>query len=756
MKKLILLLVVFSICEYVLAQAKLYNPNEFNVAQSKSGQGLVLNRSMIACKETVDYVEFHKMVFQKAIAGLISRKTDLTCNEIDASYQALALYNRTKDKNYLYYGEIWFENYLKRSQKATFKIDQFDGYPFYSCVALLKEFGRLSTTKDSLVRIFTEKNVLTSKHKNFLRFGNRELGRQLALVCAAYRLYPNDPAFAAFRSDWEAWWNKQKQIGVLDENSGNYSSLGLTELLKILTLTNKLDDLKTEAWRQQFTIYRDLVTPSGNMPEFGDDYFEHGGKIAWVELFEFASRFYDDPSFAVAAHKLFNRHQRYFNYWRLQNRFSTDVNILNIIPDMRESSLSAESVITYRKDQLGKNHIYNMILRPNNNPGSPMLMLDLYGLGDHAHMDKRSSILNYEVGNVMLLHGFNRRFGRQTWDGGNGFSVMQYGNSFPIFTWPANNPLTVSIPAERFGMSNGKRIIRNFTLDSGNRNNSDIQLSNIRLEGTVGIKVLDSAGIFIPVAKKPVLKDYNYMFDPSQYSAYKYEATYSGGSMPKASFRYAEDSQNQYNAWHGFDDLPLHSNLGEAKVENKNGDSFGFVDFTEFGSLDSRYTRQIVLTQEGVIVIREDFTPGKSIENWTAGLTWQFYSMEKAGINYFASKLDEAWSCVPTDTKKYTQGMLAIFDIAKGDSSGVVTQMWNKMPAGKFTFFSRFKIVSGKREIRTQIVIPYSIGDKIDEIVSSVNFKTENGKSEAYFVWKNTNYVVSISDNNKWAVARNK
>ena len=496
------------------------------------------------------------------------------------------------------------------------------------------------------------------------------------------------------------------------------------------------------------------------MPEFGDDYFEHGGNFAWMRIFEFASKFYNDPSFAAAAKKLKNRHWRYFNYFRIPWHFNIYADLAYVDPDQRTAPQPLVTGINHRNDAVGATHPYFMILRPDLNPGSPMIAIDLYSKGDHAHMEKPASIIDYEADNVLLNHGFYRHLGRQTGTGGNGISVQQYGDRFPFFHWPEGKDLTVSIPAARFGFAegkSGKRVFHFFYPDNTSRNDSTIRITNLRLEGPAGVKMIDQGPLVIPPKGRFKMKDYNVAFDEKEYSALRYEIRYLDGNPPKSAFRYRDDSLNNYNAWHGPSEysMVLHSRLKDAKTDVKQGDSFGVLNFDEFGSFDSRYTRRIVLTKEGALIIREVFEPGKTLDNWTAGLTWQLYSLGTAGKNYFASKPDEAWSCDPADAKKYSRGILVVFDPASEDDIGIATEEWGRLKPGKYTVFAKFPVKAGQREARTMVVLPYRAGEKPDELAKQITFNTNDKSSKVKFRLDNTDFTVNIADSGDWNVTRN-
>ena len=760
MKYFFLFTFYFVLIQLVFSQSQsVFSVNDFSIVKKKSGDGYIIRNPVEQIDSTCNYANYFLSLFNKvSVKYELNETCRLKDNDlISGAYMALRLYQKFGDRSYLDYGEKAFDMYLSRQNNPKFNWDMFSAFPLFNSALLLKQNGKFSKQREESVIAIIDKNLKFDK--SCLRFGNRDLGYQLGNVLVAWQLYPEKTKSIAFRSMWQKWWSDFKTIGALDENSGNYSSLGLVELIDILKITGNIDDLKTGSWKELFTSYARLVTPSGNMPEFGDDYFEYGGKIAWIQLFEFASKFYNDPEFGAVAHKLFYRKQLYANNQRLTPMFITDLDLIDKKPDLRQKESYAKTCITYRNNSLGERTIYNMILRPDNKPGSPYLMLDLYGLGDHSHMEKRGSILNYEAGNVMLLHGFYRHEGRQTYDGGNGISVMQYGNNYPFWSWPDGKPLTVSLGSERLGISSDNsdlNTLKAFSPVNSERNGSSVKLYNLRLSGNSGDKIIDEQGkVFLPTERFKI-KDFNVEFNQKDFSAFKYDLIYNGGKEPVLDLRYNDDSRNMYNAWHGTGAyrMPMQVKLNDAKVDSKNEDSFGWIDFSEFYSTDSKYKRSIILTKEGIIVMREDYLPGASINGWTGGLTWQFYSMEKAGKNYFASKIDEAYSCNPIDNKQYYRGTLAVFEKQQNDSTGVGYQVRAGRQSPKFTFFNKFKLKANQREVRTVVIIPYEKKDDIEKIVNNVELKTGIFSSHVKLNLNKTTYNITINDDMDWRVDR--
>jgi len=167
------------------------------------------------------------------------------------------------------------------------QLGTFGSFPTAQATLILNKEGLL---KPGQLEKFRDA-MLKQQQKGYeFRLGNRELGANAGACIAAFKLFSKDPAFESTRSQFLAWWAKQNEVGDLDENAGNYSSLGLSEMLRMVREMGREEDLKNSPkWRNTFERYRAMVTPSGYIPEFNDDFFEEGGKHVNDYLLEYAA-----------------------------------------------------------------------------------------------------------------------------------------------------------------------------------------------------------------------------------------------------------------------------------------------------------------------------------------------------------------------------------------------------------------------------------------------------------------------------------
>ena len=110
---------------------------------------------------------------------------------------------------------------------------------------------------------------------------------------------------------FDAFWSKIAAAGDLDEDASNYDSLGMVFLIDLARLLGREDDFRHSAnFRRQFERFRDIVSPAGLIPEYGDAYFSYATcPMDRIYLLEYAARLYDDPTFLYPARKLYRRPQ---------------------------------------------------------------------------------------------------------------------------------------------------------------------------------------------------------------------------------------------------------------------------------------------------------------------------------------------------------------------------------------------------------------------------------------------------------------
>jgi hypothetical protein len=716
-----------------------------------------------AIQEVPDYKGFLATVFgiyAKSIEAQVAVPGSESSVSIEFADDALRLWQATGDESYYKVALQPYRNFIAQPDLQK-QFDVFRSYPLAHATLLLQQAKRLPPGDLATVR----EAFLDQQKKGYpFRFGNRELGVMSGACLAAFQLFPNDPAFAPTREKFESWWARQDAIGDLNENSGNYSSLGLTELIKIVRAMGREDDLKNSArWQNTFARYRAMVSPGGQLPEFGDDYFEEGGKIPFYFLFEYAAQLYNDPTYAYAARKLYLRRLKYMPEPHGAHGDLHNLSAAFMGNDLLELKLSTRTPvpgplvtgITHRYDEFGIERDDKLFLRPSLEPGAPELMMELYPWGDHSHQENRGSITYLEDANVPLFRGgYGRYWGRQTGDGGNAFYLQPDGESFPLDRWKSGSWKTVRLEASRLPLpgdatDQSRRLYTGliatgachlgvpgkegcFVEKNAGTGDSAITIDNIRLEGPAGVKILEDFEGPNPPAGAELTQDASHgaqaitirpsskrvaivppgngvEFSLNDYKVLAYDIKQTGKPQQLTTdFRIpdAPNGSHTYDAWHTVAPGPFYAALASARTEVHGKDSYAEVRYDGYGTWDSTLTRRIVLTKEGVIVIRDTFTAGATAAGWTPGAVWQLPAVAAHAGSWFASTLMEDVSPLPQDHAVYRRGMLVYFSAPAALQCGSIQQSYAAHLSRTIAWAKMKPLAAGSTISLVTIVVP--------------------------------------------------
>lgn len=80
--------------------------------------------------------------------------------------------------------------------------------------------------------------------------------------------------------------------------------------------------------------------------------------------------------------------------------------------------------------------------------------------------------------------------------------------------------------------------------------------------------------------------------------------------------------------------------LEGASTDEHGGDALGEVHYRGVFTSDSTWSRKAVLTQEGILVVIDDYLPGKAADGMVGGPVWQLPAEPRRGNNWFASEVE--------------------------------------------------------------------------------------------------------------------
>jgi hypothetical protein len=535
-------------------------------------------------------------------------------------------------------------------------------------------------------------------------------------------------------------------LGNPDEDAENYDSLGMAFAVDLARLLGRENDLKAPGFRRYFEGFRDIVSPSGIFPEYGDSYFSYEDlPMDRVFLMESAALLYNDPSFLDALQKIRARPQRGLpdmDHW---------LRSLSLI-DMADPTAKPQPITNQPSQVLIRNAPAGnsitavpdkLILRTGREPGDSMVMMDLYASGSHAHRDKGPSIAYFESAQAPLFHNMGRHGSRSAING-NICWALPSEERFPGF-WQPGQWFTINYPTDLITTnSEGKCVLSKMSLRNfpeRNRGCATLFFDNLRLSGPAGTLLVDGfdgsdgwsksleklaaptsspdkrEGQAAQVIRWNQIKtqfiDRDFPkplpapFSTDQYNLLKLDVKYEG-DRPYMLVRGigAELELGTHE---------LRPQLKNASVEQRGRDALGEVTYQRYISVDTTLVRRIVLTSEGYLIIRDVLTPGPSMNDWNAGQLWQLYTMASRGDDWFCSEDEGAYPNISKDSSMDTRRRMFVrFASDSGTSVGfeeIKQQIVNPNPKGHiansfFTSYSKRKVTAGHSEVFAMVVIP--------------------------------------------------
>lgn len=325
-----------------------------------------------------------------------------SANDISAAYASWILGERLGEPRYRDFSLRLYDQVAGRKVEQDFHVSR----PFGLLTLRILRAGLLTGGRRELARRQALERItwfLDKRHMEEKIFDcNIALADTLAVDCLV-RVFAEEPELRAaeIQRRVAALGQCILATGDLNENASNYSSLGICFFLELAQLEGWLDQVaRSENFRNMFTRMRDMISPVGSIPEYGDGYFEHRQvRLDFALLLEMAARLYGDTSFKDGARRFLSTMPGQRDEDQL-NRAMMLMELEPFVPKMR--TRPALSVVSQRRVP-GSPAVTvpdKLILRTGTQPGCAMIMMDLYAEGSHAHPYKRPSVDYYEVVSV--------------------------------------------------------------------------------------------------------------------------------------------------------------------------------------------------------------------------------------------------------------------------------------------------------------------------------------------------------------------
>lgn len=665
----------------------------------------------------------------------------------------------------------------------------------------LRQWGAIKHEDEQILKMIalrTWKEFLAAPDGSLQGDADNNIRLAEALSCAAFaRYFEEDKATenAPIQKRLEQYWSKIKATGDLDEDASNYTGLGIVHCIELAQMLGHESDLRAPGFRRMFERQRDLISTTGVLPEFGDGFFHlERDAFDFLYLCEYAAKVFDDPTFLTVARRLYDpvtfAKAGPDEWCRATALLGLDLSTRDPAP------LPVASVVNYRANRSCSQPVADkLILRTGTEPGSAMVMLDLYAGGSHAHPFKGPSVAYYEVDGVPLFHNLGRHRTRSAITG-NSFWALEEGRTYPG-VWKPGEWFTMSIPADMLphgaqgALQVGDRIsFRNFD----NRGTHQLGFDNLRLVGSAGERLLDgfesaktwhrniASAKGIQVVTSPehtqgvasqnlnwgVLKSgayarlladsHGFTFRQGEFDTLKLDVKYES-IRP---YLHVRDLCQQID----LGDHALPYCVGSARVEQRGHDAFGEVVFSSYITADAQLTRRMVLTAEGCLIIHDRWSAGKSQPKWTAGQLWQFYALKEHGADWFCGDDDGAFTVSDGQggTKSVTRRMLVKF--AMGSHTDTFVEEVNQpylapnpknRPQNKFFTAGSKRIVSaGAESSFTLVVVPHDPVQDAKTLAGTISFNERADGVEAVLNQPAAAAPVRVgfSSDGRWEVSR--
>ena len=664
--------------------------------------------------------------------------------------------------------------------------DCFGYYETLGAALMLKQAGSFDPAWEPVLRSFTEEGVKALNRNVSKSDGNQDLARKYGCLLAK-KLYPDMPeAVSAANKVNEAFTEILKQ-GDLYTDSSNYYGVSLTFFIQIAhELGREQEIAKSPGFHRMFENFAAVVSPNGYLPAWGSGYFTPTCYNYTPLFLEYAAALYNDPALAAAARRYYGQliqagPARATNPSEANhNMMAINLPILDLFKPLSNSLTSSEFIagITKRNALIGGEVPGFLIMRPSLSPGAPMIMMDLLSQGDHCMREFSGSIAYYESDHVPLFYQYGRHV-----DGaarGNQVIFGDLGALEPFSDWKEDVWKTVSIPASRFLHNDGTTSIDTISLRlDGGKKDSGVILDHMRLVGSGGTKPVSDLSQWkgnshsATEGKNPgsqgikifddgtggTVKDFKPLtFDPSQYQELQCDVKWFGKARPQGQLRLGEGA-----TWTALEDSLLLTQLKNAQVDCHGQDCHAWIEYSVYGTFDSKLVRQIVLTKEGVLAVRDDILPGASAEGRPAFTLWQMYSIDGEGTNRFSSRGECAFvSRDLSDRKKYHRGMSVYFSGPQGIQTGkqIIPNGRGKNSSqiqrdtNLRTAYARVTMKASQATYLNLLVVPHPENQDFEKLDAVTSMTQDAEKSSFKTVCDGVPVSIEMNRNGTWSVSR--
>ncbi len=164
------------------------------------------------------------------------------------------------------------------------------------------------------------------------------------------------------------------------------------------------------------------------------------------------------------------------------------------------------------------------------------------------------------------------------------------------------------------------------------------------------------------------------------------------------------------------------------KAENHDDDSFGQFRYRNFYGSDCEWTRQALLTVEGILIVRDAYQPGIDVDGYHASPGWMLKAEgepKNDGSHWFdAPARDHAW------WQEQKKRILLYLHPGEGLSIGQKAHRASQdIKSGAIhNTFARATLRAGREQIWLSVLVPFNEGDDASKLAKTISTELlENG-----------------------------
>jgi hypothetical protein len=619
----------------------------------------------------------------------------------------------------------------------------------------------------------------------------------------ASRIFGQDPELAQLRKNAADYCDLlfTKFSGDI-ENAPFYGAIGAAQIFQAAALNGSTDRLNTPFYRDLFTRLANLVSEEGLQPDYGDNYFGEGYVTLHMYIFEAAARTFHDPRFLRVARRVYERvagGKKPSAVGPYDAMFSLQLLSLPPYEGAPEPLPAFEVKAQVLEHQQGHGfgskpglvEADKVVLKSPTSSVNAYAMLDV-GKGGHGIPECRAAVLHYEVDGVPLARGVNKN---HTPEMANQVYLKPARAEYPHNTrgYEAGVWYTQTVPLDLLAVD----YLPEFKWDAIVRGETQwLYLDNIRLEGPGGTQLLESCegtAVLAPwnggstdyvlspdhtegshSLKIPLINGrhgqtltsltHKPAVDRTRFDSLKFDWKFEGPQQPWCFMRWGSALRGERGdvfPWMEF----YRGTVDKAEAANNEaGDCRARVEMSGYVTADTRWSREVLMSKEGVLVLVDRVWPGPKAAGYTVGALWQLDNIEAEGKNWFAQK-PMRWPALHKGQPDRSAGMFVWHAPSEATGRRIGQQstkdapgLFDKIPPVEFrpiTTFASETAVAGKPLVFLTVVAP-TLGTQFSPETFAKSIVHTSGESSAELRcrFEGTDLHFKVAADGAWSVER--